>query len=276
MQDIDLTETSDAPSVGETADEEKGGERELKRPLPPSLPGKDAPAGRKRRIGVAVTLALAGLAAIALAVGLGVGLAAPPPPPGSETKLPNEKPSPTQPPAPTAPPTTFRPSSLPTIEPPTSKPVAGQPEDNCTYPLEIYVYKNQDQCLNRETPSAVGRLYADRRCRATEVTSQQNDEAALLLPGQYSAVCRRGEDSDSLGQVEFMESGCISDTCFAAALSNVCDRDTGPASFYSRLDPPLYTVQDASNTSSFTCLQLRSDSTSFFFAIFGDCSASAC
>jgi hypothetical protein len=136
------------------------------------------------------------------------------------------------------------------------------------YPVQIEIFSNDQDCQNGAEPAAVGRMYADGTCRATQVITSDTPNRTYSFPGRYVAQCN-GAD------LEISDSGCTSNDCANANGGNICDREFSPASFYSRLQPPVYKLALDSSTSYRFCMLLTdSEGNDIIFTLVGDCTDS--
>ena len=141
--------------------------------------------------------------------------------------------------------------------------------------MSIWVFETFAQCDNPSNPpSAVGTIYADNQCRTIDTEASPTSAAYALFPGTYRAECT-GD-----GKIRLAESGCIDSTCSATAAEDVCDRDNSTvASLYSRLEPPIFSLQSpelATPGALYTCLRLLGSGVNVTFVVFGDCSEPGC
>jgi hypothetical protein len=135
---------------------------------------------------------------------------------------------------------------------------------NC--PLTLWVFPNIANCNSFDDPTSIGTIYADGECHTLD------DD--MLFPGNYAAECT------SDGSINFIHSGCLSDTCAVSGSGDICDADSSAtASLYGsyQVNRP---VQDPGSISSqtYSCFFIKggiSNELYVSFLVYGDCSKSA-
>lgn len=143
--------------------------------------------------------------------------------------------------------------------------VMAQQGTDC-YPVQIDIFASEETCQNGDDPIASGQLYGDDTCRTTAVMASDTSNTTYKFPGRYIAKC----NGTSL---EITDSGCINADCSNPNGGNVCSREFTPASFYSRLNPPLFQLQSSTSIDYRFCMVLSDpDANKIVFTMTGDCS----
>ena len=143
-------------------------------------------------------------------------------------------------------------------------------------PMTLWVFSNVNDCEQIQPAESMGTIYADGQChtlkkdRATNLTQP-------LFPGSYAAECTAD------GDLHFLHSGCLSNTCEVSSLVDgaVCDADYSSISTLFVTNPFDRPVQDPGTSfdGSYSCYFITggtANDLSVAFAVFGDCSAAGC